>query len=128
MSDQPATRKSFQVSTSVALSEPPVLHETPASASPKDVGHSSGPSAYASATGYAGPNVYDPTTYSNLPQSGIVQRQQFSPSPVKYEKLPVNHCCHCLLCILTGGCSIPCWISGCCGGCCRRPCHEAGYD
>ncbi|UJR24170.1 hypothetical protein I4U23_027136 [Adineta vaga] len=34
----------------------------------------------------------------------------------------VQHCCHCLLCVLTSGLWAPCWLGACCGCCCERPC------
>lgn len=38
------------------------------------------------------------------------------------EPLPVNHCCHCVLFLLTGSLWLPCWCGACCDCCCHRPC------
>jgi len=38
------------------------------------------------------------------------------------ERPEVNHACHCLLFLFTGGLWTPCWLGACCCGCCERPC------
>lgn len=37
-------------------------------------------------------------------------------------KVPVNHCAHCMCCVLWGGLWCPCWTYACMGLGCQRPC------
>ena len=48
------------------------------------------------------------------PQTIIVQNNT--------NQVPVNHCCHCILTVVTMGAWAPFWLLGCCGICCERPC------
>jgi hypothetical protein len=36
-------------------------------------------------------------------------------------KRPVNHCCHAMLWLFSGGLWLPCWIGACLGICCQHP-------
>jgi len=53
----------------------------------------------------------------------IVMTQPQQQQVIYYEqKPPVDHCCHCFLCFLTMGLTLPCWCCACWGCGCERPC------
>ena len=61
--------------------------------------------------------------YSNRYQpTPIVTQQNYPynqpPIIIQQENTEVQHGCHCLLCLLTGGLWAPFWIVACCG-CCK---------
>ncbi|CAF4303911.1 unnamed protein product [Rotaria sordida] len=79
--------------------------------------------------------------YPNYPQGPPVGSQPYphypQPPPVMTQPYPsynqpvvivhhhnedVQHGCHFLLCLLTGGLWAPCWVGACLGLCCERPC------
>ncbi|UJR24204.1 hypothetical protein I4U23_027170 [Adineta vaga] len=66
--------------------------------------------------------------YQHYPQAPPVFTQPYpgNHQPVivmqQQQNKDVQHGCHCLLWLLTGGLWTPCWIAACCGCCCERPC------
>ncbi|CAF3618659.1 unnamed protein product [Rotaria socialis] len=70
-------------------------------------------------------NVYPNITNTAQSPPVIVQPYPVTSSPtiiVQKEDPDVQHGCHFVLCLISGGLWIPCWIGACCGCCCRRPC------
>ncbi len=65
------------------------------------------------------PNMYGPQQYGNppymapMPQSIIVSSGMVSTQQCVTVRRPTNHCGCFLICLLTGGLSVPCWIYAC---------------
>eukprot|EP01004_Peranema_trichophorum_P009879 NODE_8630_length_660_cov_54.372439_g8005_i0.p1 GENE.NODE_8630_length_660_cov_54.372439_g8005_i0~~NODE_8630_length_660_cov_54.372439_g8005_i0.p1 ORF type:complete len:112 (+),score=23.44 NODE_8630_length_660_cov_54.372439_g8005_i0:57-392(+) len=62
-----------------------------------------------------------PQYYQQPPQQQSVQVSQNTVVQVGASH-EVNHCCHFILFLLTGGVWLPIWILACLGVCCARPC------
>ncbi|PRP84047.1 hypothetical protein PROFUN_08509 [Planoprotostelium fungivorum] len=81
---------------------------------------------------YGSPNVIVVAAPAAAPASPVIvnnnnsnnnqQQQQAGPTVVVVQKDTVNHCCHFLLFIITGGLWLPIWIIACAGVGCARPC------